>query len=160
MGFMIWNSLSHSKPYKKLVWSYSFNRQFPGPWVDYCCVSSRPPSPTTSTTFEAAAHWRLSAKLTQGDWIQISRYSNSYLCHFWPSKSPKIIQRSKNWHFRLICNIFNNSWTDISDFMILRYLLSSLFSRPVPPTQAEYFCLHWENRPQKRERTINNAKSC
>ena len=125
MGF-IWYKihLSHSKPYKKLVWTYSFNRQFPGPWVDYCCVSSRPPSPTTSTTFEAAAHWRLSAKLTQRDRIQISRYSNSYLyvinchCHFWLSKSPKLTQRPKNLAFQVDLN----NW--ISALLKVTFLLS------------------------------------
>ena len=45
------------------------------------------------------------------------------------------------------------SWINkISHFMILRNLLSSLFSRPVPPTQTEYFLPamgDWENHPWK-----------
>ena len=38
----------------------------------------------------------------------------------------------------------------LSHFMILRYLLSSLFSRPDPPTQAEYF-LPAFGEPKKKE---------
>ena len=37
----------------------------------------------------------------------------------------------------------------LSHIMILLYLLSSLFSQPVPPMQAEYFCLLLENHPWK-----------
>ena len=40
--------------------------------------------------------------------------------------------------------------TDLSYFIILRYLLSTLFSRVVLPTQAEVV---------KKDRTTNNAKS-
>ena len=38
-------------------------------------------------------------------------------------------------------------------------LLSSLFSRPVPPTQAEYFLSASGEPPVKRERTANNEKT-
>ena len=36
-------------------------------------------------------------------------------------------------------NYFFEEVPGLCNFMILRYLLSSLFSRRVPPTQAEYF---------------------
>ena len=47
----------------------------------------------------------------------------------------------------------------LSHFMILRYLLSSLFSRVVCPTRAEYFLPELGEPPLKRERTTNNVKS-
>ena len=40
--------------------------------------------------------------------------------------------------------------------MILRYLLSSLVSRPVLPTQAEYFLPAFVEPTDKRERTTND----
>ena len=43
--------------------------------------------------------------------------------------------------------------------MILRYLLSSLFSRLVPPMQAEYFLPALGEPPLQRERITNNLKS-
>ena len=47
----------------------------------------------------------------------------------------------------------------LSHFMILHYLLSSLFSRVVLPTQAENFLSVLGEPPVKRERTTNNIKS-
>ena len=44
-------------------------------------------------------------------------------------------------------------------FMILRYLFTSLFSRPVPPTQVVYFLPVLGEPPVKREMTTNNVKS-
>ena len=49
--------------------------------------------------------------------------------------------------------------TGLSHFMILHYLLSSLFSRAVLQTQAENILAALEEPPVKRERTTNNAKS-
>ena len=48
---------------------------------------------------------------------------------------------------------------DTSHFMILCNLLSSLFSQPVPLTQAEYSQPTLEEPPEKRERTTNNVKT-
>ena len=45
------------------------------------------------------------------------------------------------------------------NFMILRYLLSSLFSQQVPPTQAESILPALGKPVVKRERTTNNVKS-
>ena len=49
--------------------------------------------------------------------------------------------------------------TGLSHFRILRYLLSSLFSRSVPQPQAEYFLPALGDQLVKRERTRNNVKS-
>ena len=43
--------------------------------------------------------------------------------------------------------------------MVLHYLLSSLFSLPVPPTLEEYFLPVLGEPPAKRERTTNSVKS-
>ena len=43
--------------------------------------------------------------------------------------------------------------------ILVCYLLSSLFSRPVPPTQAEYFMPALGEPPVKRGRTTNTVKS-
>ena len=49
--------------------------------------------------------------------------------------------------------------TGLCNFMILRYLLSSLFPRRVLPTQAEYSLPALGEPAVKRERTTNNVKS-
>ena len=53
--------------------------------------------------------------------------------------------------------ISSKNMPGLSHFMILRYLLSSLFSQPVFPTQAEYFLPALGEPPVKRERTTHNA---
>ena len=62
----------------------------------------------------------------------------------------KIISNSPPFLLKMSC---------LSHFMILCYLLSTLFSRVVLPTQAESILPALRESAVKRERTTNNAKS-